>query len=89
MMDCKYAGEWLSQAQDVRLGWRRRLGLRFHLLLCSACREFARQLALLRQAARAVSRLTENDPEVVLSDTARRRIGSAIAEAQQQPAHPD
>ena len=40
----------LSQAQDRRLGWRERLGLRMHLALCNGCVNFSRQLDFIRSA---------------------------------------
>lgn len=52
MINCKEASQLLSQAQERPLERKERTGLRFHLLMCSMCREFDRQLALLRAAMR-------------------------------------
>lgn len=52
MLNCKEATVLLSQAQDRRLGWRERCGLRLHLLFCAGCVNFGRQLAILRAACR-------------------------------------
>jgi hypothetical protein len=59
MMTCKQAHRLLSQAQDRRLSWGERLGLRLHLLLCDACRRFSRQIDVLHQAMRRYARLDE------------------------------
>lgn len=59
MMTCKQAHRLLSQAQDRRLSWLERLGLRVHLLLCDACRRFSRQIDILHQAMRHFARLDE------------------------------
>jgi hypothetical protein len=71
---------------------RERLGLRLHLLLCDACSQFSRQIALLRQAVRQWSARVENDARLVLSTDARRRITTAVesktkslTEARQNP----
>jgi hypothetical protein len=43
----------LSQARERRLGFAQRTGLRLHLLLCDACRNFRKQLEFLHAAATA------------------------------------
>jgi len=52
MLTCKQVSVKLSQAQERRLGWAERIGLRVHLMLCDGCRNFRRQLELIRAAAR-------------------------------------
>lgn len=78
-MDCKHASQLISQAQEVRLSWRRRLGLRLHLMLCDACTQFSRQLEMLREAVRQAGRRIEQDERLRLSDDARKRIHDAMA----------
>jgi len=78
-MDCKHATRLLSQGQERQLPWRQRLGLRLHLLLCDACAQFFRQLALLRAAIGSLARRIENDQSLVLPDAARERISKALA----------
>ena len=52
MLNCKQAGELLSQAQDQALGLRQRLLLKLHLLACTGCGRLTRQLHLMRSALR-------------------------------------
>jgi len=47
MLSCREANRLASEALDRRLPLRSRIGLRMHLLLCSACRAAARQMRLL------------------------------------------
>lgn len=54
MLTCKQATETLSQAQDRALSLRERWDLRLHLLMCSGCRNFARQMELIRRACRRI-----------------------------------
>ena len=49
---CKEASELLSLAQDRPLTVREKLALYVHLPICNACRNFRRQLAFIRRAAR-------------------------------------
>ncbi|VAW78425.1 hypothetical protein MNBD_GAMMA13-237, partial [hydrothermal vent metagenome] len=37
---------------DRKLSWRERLSIKVHLLMCTACRQMARQMQLLRSASR-------------------------------------
>jgi anti-sigma factor ChrR (cupin superfamily) len=50
MLSCKEATRLLSQAQDRRLTPVERIKLALHVVACTACKRFARQLALIRGA---------------------------------------
>lgn len=52
MLTCKQVSVLLSRAQEQSLGWRERLALRFHLLLCTGCVNFRRQLDFIRVATK-------------------------------------
>ena len=49
---CKEASQLVSHACDRRLTPGERIGLQLHLLICSACARFARQMRFLRTATR-------------------------------------
>ena len=49
---CKEASKLVSQAQDRPLTLREKLALYVHLPLCDGCRNFQKQVAFLRRAAR-------------------------------------
>ena len=52
MLNCKQATELMSQGMDRKLAPMQRMSLRFHLLMCSGCRNFGRQMDFLRQGLR-------------------------------------
>jgi predicted anti-sigma-YlaC factor YlaD len=52
MLNCKETSELVSRSLDERLSWSQRMGVRLHLLMCAACRQFAVQMSFLRRAAR-------------------------------------
>ncbi len=52
MLSCKEVSMLLSQAQERRLGLWEQFGLKLHLMLCSGCAHFSRQLVFLRSAVR-------------------------------------
>jgi hypothetical protein len=55
MDTCRDISALVSRSLDERLGTRARLRIRLHLLICGACRRFASQARLLRQAARRLA----------------------------------
>jgi hypothetical protein len=50
VLKCKDASRLHSLAQDRPLTLREKMGLRLHLWICDSCREFSRQLLLIRGA---------------------------------------
>ena len=52
MLSCREATKLMSQEQDRPLGLGERLGLRLHVLICSACSNYRRQMSVLRAACR-------------------------------------
>ena len=60
-MNCKEATRAISDGQDQALGWRVRMRLRFHLMICPYCLDFSRQTRFLRQAARLAKARQEHD----------------------------
>lgn len=53
MMTCKEAHELVIRAQDAQLSMVARISLRFHMIICSACVSFERQMDFLRAACRS------------------------------------
>jgi hypothetical protein len=86
MLTCKDASHLLSEGQERPLSLRERLGLRLHLWMCVSCRRFERQLALMRQAMRALRRRAETETDAAeLPVDARERIRRAMSEGRGQP----
>lgn len=52
MLSCKQATELMSRQMDMELSMPQRMGLRFHLMMCKGCRNFSRQMDILRQVSR-------------------------------------
>ena len=50
--NCKHTSELLSQSQDRLLTLPEKISLHLHLMLCDGCRNFNRQLELMRAALR-------------------------------------
>jgi len=50
MLNCKNATMLMSQSQDRPLALTQRISLRFHLLLCSGCNNYNKQMSFIRKA---------------------------------------
>lgn len=76
LFSCREAVRLASEALDHPLGLRRRMELRVHLAMCSACRAYRRQIGLLDRLVRG--RRPDADQEIVLTPEARERIRQAL-----------
>lgn len=80
MLSCKEVSVLMSQSIDRRLSWRERWGARTHLLLCTACRRFKRQVEFLHKATRQYAgEGLRAAYRLGLSVAARDRIRQALA----------
>ncbi len=55
MLNCKQATGLMSRRMDRTLSLKSRISLRIHLMMCSGCRNFNKQMQFLRQASRKIS----------------------------------
>lgn len=60
-LNCREVTRLVLEGEDRRLGWRERLGVRLHLLVCKACPHFIGQVALMRQAMGRWRQYAETD----------------------------
>jgi predicted anti-sigma-YlaC factor YlaD len=63
LYSCRKASELASRAMEEPLPPLARARLRMHHLMCSGCRNFARQIAFLRRASRKLPTTTDWDAE--------------------------
>ena len=52
MLNCQHITELVSEREDRELSRRERAMLKVHLMMCTGCRRFSRQIPLLRQIVR-------------------------------------
>jgi hypothetical protein len=71
---CKQAVRLQSAALDGKLSLRERLGLRIHLVLCTWCRRYGKQIRFVQTATREHAGEKQVLPQRTLSDEARERI---------------
>lgn len=63
MMNCQQATRLLSDEQERELSLKDRATLKFHLMMCSGCRNFGKQMGTLRDIAHHYARGSENEKD--------------------------
>lgn len=81
MINCRDAARLASESLDRRLSFGEKVALKLHLMMCSMCNRFVRQLEFIRNAASAfaeVETYAAYPSETRLSPEARERIMRAL-----------
>ena len=85
MLSCREAIRLISEGMDRPLPIWNRVGLRLHVLICTWCERYRRQLIFIRRAIRQQpDRLLGQEPSAGLSPEARERFKRAIRQQQDQ-----
>ncbi len=80
MFSCKKITGMISESMDRKLPLSRRMGIRFHLMMCSLCRRYEQQLLFIRSVLRR-DKETEDISGQTLPDDARERIEKKLIDA--------
>jgi predicted anti-sigma-YlaC factor YlaD len=75
MLTCKDVSRLVSESLEHPLPLHQRMGVQLHLMMCSMCRVYKRQMLLLRVALRTYAR---REPSEHLSKEAHQRIKNAL-----------
>ena len=79
LFSCSDISRLVSDAMDRKLPFHRRLGIRFHLLMCRYCARYRKQLFQLRRLIRFGHISTEDSAcEVSLPEDTRKRISAMV-----------
>ncbi len=62
MLTCRDLTRMIASEEFAEAGWRRQLGVRFHLAMCRHCRRYAAQLRAIAEATRKLLEGGEADP---------------------------
>jgi len=76
MLTCKEISKLISESLDRELPLRERIGVKFHLMMCSLCRTYNRQMHALRST---IHRSSDAVPPEHLSPEARKRIKKSLS----------
>jgi len=81
MLSCKDVTRLLSESMDHSLPIGKRVGVRFHLLICKFCARYERQLLLIRETVRRLAAMEDAYGSLTverLSEEAKERIRSSL-----------
>ena len=81
MLSCKDVTRLLSESMDRSLPLGKRVGVRLHLLICTFCSRYERQLLLIRETVRRLAATDEARGSLAgesLSEEAKERIRSSL-----------
>lgn len=68
MMNCQQATRLLSDAQERPLSLKDQAVLKVHVMMCSGCRNFARQMGILREIAHEYAKGTDLEKDTGTSE---------------------
>lgn len=72
MFNCKDVSHLVSQSMDMELSFTKRMGIRFHLLMCKYCARFEQQLTRIRELI--PSKEKDQVPSLKMDDKAKKKL---------------
>ncbi len=78
MPSCKDISRLVSESMERRLSWRKRAGIRFHLLMCRHCSRYQKQLILLQKLLRTQSESLTVSSQAKLNDKAKEKLRQLV-----------
>jgi len=78
IFNCRHVARLVSESMDHKLSPGRRLGVRFHLLMCRHCARYKKQLHFIRRLISDQSSKL-NDPSLTMDESAKKRLRQIIA----------
>jgi len=76
IFNCKEVSQLVSQSMDRELSFTKRMGVRFHLMMCRYCARFGQQLKRIRELIR--SQEEDNIPPLIMDDKAKASLNDLI-----------
>ena len=61
MINCQQATRLMSDAQEGKLPLKDRAELKLHLMMCTGCRNFGKQMGVLREIAQAYAKVKDSE----------------------------
>lgn len=83
MLSCREAARLLSESLEEPLPFRRRLSLRFHVMMCRLCRRYGGQIRLLDRVFRKHGEIEDDTTDAAgasLSADAKARLKAVLSE---------
>ena len=78
MFNCRHIARLVSESMDRKLPPGRRLGVRFHLLMCRHCARYKKQLQLMRRLIRGQASADAEYFSTAMDEQAKERLRRLI-----------
>ncbi len=79
IFSCKKITRMISESMDRKLPLYKRMGIRFHLMMCALCRRYQQQLLFIRSVLRRNGGTDETSDQSLPAD-ARERIEKKLTD---------
>lgn len=74
MFNCREISSLLSQTLDENTSWPRRMGIKFHLMMCRYCARFEMQLNIIHQTLATIGSVDAVKDITPMSDQRKQSI---------------
>jgi len=83
IFNCQHVARLVSESMDHKLSPGRRLGVRFHLLMCNHCARYKKQLNFIRRVIGNQPSLKNYSPPLTMDENAKERLRQIISKSNQ------
>ncbi len=83
IFNCRHVARLVSESMDYKLSFGRRLGIRFHLLMCSHCARYKKQLYFIRRIISSHPSLMNDTTHLTMDENAKNRLRKIISKNNQ------
>lgn len=82
MFNCREVSQLVSEAMDRELSLTKKMGVRFHLMMCRYCARFGDQLTRIRDMIHAQQE--DNIPSLTMDDKVKARLNQLIEQRKKE-----
>jgi len=83
IFNCQRVARLVSESMDHKLSPGRRLGMRFHLLMCRHCARYQKQLLFIRGLFSSQHSLKGDSPTVTMDKSSKKRLRQILSRSNQ------
>ncbi len=83
IFNCQHVAQLVSESMDHKLSLGRRLGMRFHLLMCSHCARYKKQLHFIRRLISSNPSLITDSSLPTMDENAKKRLRQILSQSDQ------
>jgi len=81
LFNCKEVSHLVSESMDHKISISKKMGVRFHLMMCKHCARFENQLTMIRSLLKSQ---TTDSTSLKMDEKAKKKIAQSLKEYQDQ-----